>query len=328
MKIAVDAMGGDFAPGEIIAGVHLAIKENPIEIVLVGDQGRLEKAISAIPGFPYENVSIVHASENVEMSDSPMESFKKKKDSSIRIGLELIKDKRAQGFVSAGNTGAVMLASTMLLGRISGIDRPAIAAVLPRKNGKVIVLDVGSNVDCKAKYLAQFAKMGSVYAEIVLDIKSPKVGLLNIGEEKSKGNFLTQSAFSLISGTSLNFIGNIEGKDVLSGHVDVVVCDGFVGNAILKFGEGATNLFADFFKNEARSSLMSKIGLLFLKPALRRFKKEYDYIEYGGAPLLGVSGISIIAHGKSKSIAIKNAIKICVKSINNNIVERISEGIK
>jgi phosphate acyltransferase len=328
IKIAIDAMGGDLGPSEVIKGVSLALKEYPVDIALIGRIDAMKECISALPLFPASRVTLHNANDVVAMSDPPLASFKKKKDSSIRVGLNLVKEKQADGFVSAGNTGAVMLTSTLILGKIEGIERPAITTVLPSKLGPVVILDMGSNVDCKPRFLSQFAEMGNLYSECVLGIKKPRVGLLNIGEESGKGNSVTQEAFSLINELPLNFIGNIEGKDVLFGSADVVVCDGFVGNSILKFGEGVTKLFFDFFKNEAKGSFLSKLGLALLKPALKRFKKEFDYAEFGGAPLLGIKGVSIVAHGKSNAYAIKNAIRICYQAIENNMVEKISAGMK
>jgi phosphate acyltransferase len=327
ITLAIDAMGGDHAPIEIIKGVKLALLEySNLEVILVG-KVELINSLLDHEKIPKDRIKVHHAEDVVSMGDSPLDSFKKKKNSSIREGLNLVRNKKADGFVSAGNTGAVMIASTLILGKLKNIERPAICTVLPSKTGPVVVLDMGSNADCKPKHLAQFAEMGELYAKYGLFIDNPRVALLNIGEESSKGNSLYQEAYNLMGKKSFNFIGNIESKEMLSGCADVVVCDGFVGNMILKFGEGLTKLFVDFFKTDAKKSILSKIGFLFLKPALKRFFKEYDYTEYGGAPFLGLNGLSIIAHGKSSAPAIKNAIKVGIKATESNLLNILSANI-
>ncbi|MCP4050770.1 MAG: phosphate acyltransferase PlsX [bacterium] len=326
-KVALDVMGGDYAPGEIVYGAYLAAREYHVQVILVGPQDILEKEVELYKNWPENSYCIINASEVVGMSESPSVSFRKKKRSSIRVGLGLVKDKMAEAFVSAGNTGAVMAASTLILGKLPDIERPAIATVLPSKNNPVVMLDVGSNVDCKASYLNQFASMGHCMAQAVLRINNPRVGLLNIGEEVEKGNALTQKAFELIKDQPINFVGNVEGKDILSGAVDVAVCDGFVGNALLKFGEGAADLFFDFFKNESKSSKRSLLGLMLLKKSLKKFKKRFDHEEYGGAPLLGINGVSIVAHGSSSAVAVKNAVRNAIRAVENNMVYRIEGAI-
>ena len=291
-------MGGDFYPDVNIKAAILAVNELDIKILLVGNKDILTKKINKIENFPSEKISLCHAEEIITMSDSPTKSFRKKKDSSIHIGLKLVADKKADGFVSAGNTGAVLTASTFILGRIEGVERPVLSAVIPSEKESFVMLDMGSNIDCKPIHLTQFAIMGNCFSREILHKNNPKIGLLNIGEEKEKGNLLTQQTFELLSQINVNFIGNVEGKDLTKGKCDVVVCDGFVGNNLLKFGEGISKLFRTFFKEEAKKSFLSLIGLLFLKPAFKRFQKKFDYDAYGGAHFLGVNGISIIAHGK------------------------------
>ncbi len=321
-------MGGDYAPDEIVKGAALAIAELGVAIFLVGPQDIIATAIATHAPLYADKITVVHAPEVVEMGESPSKSFRQKKESSIRVGLDLLKSNQADAFVSAGNTGAVMAASTLLLGRIDGVERPAIAAILPSKNGPFVMLDMGASVDSKPSHLLQFAKMGMCYSRLVLGLESPRIGLLNIGEETEKGNQLTQTTHELLKeDATLNFAGNVEGKHILSGVVDVVVTDGFVGNSMLKFGEGAVDLFFDFFKTEARQNWRSLLGLLLLKPALREFKKRYDYSEYGGAPLLGLNGVSVIAHGRSDANAIKNAIRQANDAVATHLVENMTKAM-
>jgi len=311
INIALDAMGGDNAPGININGAYLAAKEyNDVNITLVGQETILIPLIKKYPDWPENKIKIQNANEIVEMAESPSQSFRKKKNSSINVGLNLVKNKQCNGFVSAGNTGAIMTSAIFILGRIAHVERPALAAIFPSKKYPFVILDVGSNVDCKPNQLKQFAIMGSIFAEQILKLNKPKVGLLNIGSEKDKGNILTQETDPLLTSLPINYIGYIEGKEITKGFADVVVCDGFIGNTILKFGEGIVSLFKDFFKKECQSSLLAKIGLFLLKPLFKRFKKNFDYEEHGGAHLLGVNGITVIAHGSSTPIAIKNAIRI------------------
>lgn len=325
--IVVDAMGGDNAPQEIVRGACLAIKRDDIRIILVGQEVAIQKELSIIFPEGHSRIQIIHASEVIEMGEHPAQAFRKKKDASICVGLRLVKDKQADAFISAGNTGAVMTAATVILGKIQNIERPAIATILPTDHGRIIALDMGSNVDCRPSHLAQFAMMGVSFSKLILGIESPKVGLLNIGEEAEKGNALTLETFPLIQKLPIHFIGNIESKYILSGKADVIVCDGFVGNCLLKFGEGTFALFFNFLRKEFKSSLLSKIGLLFLMPALNRFKKRFDYEEIGGAPLLGVNGVAIISHGISNANAIRNAIFTAAQAVESKIVEHIEKEI-
>jgi glycerol-3-phosphate acyltransferase PlsX len=321
-------MGGDHAPGEVLQGAYLALKELGIHLVLVGPEDVITQEINRIPHWPKEGYSIVHAPDVVGMSESPSLAFRKKKQSSIQVGLNLVKNNEADAFVSAGNTGAVMAASLLTLGRIPGVERPAIATVLPSMTGPFIMLDMGSNVDSKPQHLVQFGIMGHYFSKLLFNVTKPRVALLNIGEEEDKGNHATLEAYPVLKETKdIFFIGNLEGKDILLGKADVIVCDGFVGNAILKFGEGVTGLFLDFFKTEAKASLRALFGILLLKPMLTRFIKRFDYQEYGGAPLLGVNGVSVIAHGKSKRVAIKNAIRIAKQTVESDIVGKIAEAL-
>lgn len=327
ITIALDAMGGDHAPDENILGAYRAIDDLSINVILVGQEDVIKKCIKKHNLSDVSSITICNAEEIVGMDESPSLSFRSKKKSSIRIGLNLVKEKKADAFVSSGNTGAVMATSSLVLGRCKNVERPAITTIIPSMKDPLIMLDMGSNVDCKPKYLAQFAVMGSYFSEVVFNKDKPRVGLLNIGEESYKGNTLTQSTYELLKEDSrINFIGNIESRYILKGDVDVVVCDGFVGNSLLKFGEGVSELFFTFFKSEWKQSFISKIGLLFLNPGLKRFKRKFDYQETGGAPLLGVNGVSIVAHGKSNSIAIKNALKVAHKTVESNMVATMEKA--
>jgi len=324
LRIAVDAMGGDYAPPEIVAGCIDVLRSGlSCKIILIGYPDVLKVEIRRHRGdtFPIE---IEPCTSIIDMGESPIPALRRKPDSSIMVAYRMIKRKKADCVVSAGNTGASFIAGVTILGRLKGIERPAIAAPIPTKNGFCILLDVGANVDCKPNQLFQFGIMGKVYAEEVFGIENPRIGILNIGEEEGKGNRLTDRTFSLFSNSKLNFCGNIEGGDILKGKADVIVCDGFVGNSLLKFGEGVSEFIIDYVKN---GNMMSKIGLLFLKSLFKSLYKKIDYSEYGGAPLLGINGISIICHGRSKRKAIANAIKAALSSVSHNIARKIEEDI-
>jgi len=323
LKIAVDAMGGDYAPGEVVRGAMEAAGEG-IEIILVGDRKSIQRELGkGNPG----RVEIVHATEVIGMGEQPVAAVRKKKDSSIVKSVGMLKDGMAGAFVSAGSTGAVMAASLFGLGRIKGIDRPAIATVLPAEKGCIVLLDVGANVDCRPKNLLQFGLMGSLYAEKILGIRNPKIGLLNIGEEKVKGNELTLAAFSLMRDAGINFAGNVEGRSVFTGAADVVVCDGFVGNVVLKFCEGMSMSLMHMIKEELTHNWLSKMGLPLTFPVLKEIKRKTDYSEYGGAPLLGVNGVVMVCHGSSKSNAVKNAVKAAAKMVSSGLVREITVNI-
>ena len=309
MKIALDAMGGDRAPQEIIYGAVEAVKEasSRFDVILVGDQVLIEKHLSSMGGS-FDHIEIVHAPEVIGMSESPATALRRKKNSSISVATGLVRDGLAQGFLSAGNTGAAVASSLFSYGRISGISRPAIAIHFPTKTGGTIFLDGGANSDCVPKHLLQFALMGSVYAENILKKKDPRVGLLSIGEESSKGNELARETHKLLEKSSVNFIGNVEGHDIFLDSVDVVVTDGFTGNVVLKFTESIIDYMHGLIKEGVAESLRAKLGALLMKPAFERMKRTLDYSEYGGMPLLGVDGITIVGHGGSNAKAIKNAL--------------------
>lgn len=326
MKIALDAMGGDYAPREIVRGAWEACKESGLKIILVGNRDSLIDCINQL-GEPCDGLEIIHAEDVINMDEAPAVAVRRKKNSSIVKSAELVRNGYAQAMVSAGSTGATMAAALLSWGRIPGIVRPAIASVLPTERGVTILLDVGANVDCKPKHLLQFALMGSLYANKILGIENPRVGLLNVGAESSKGNELTQQTYPLLKESSLNFFGNIEGRDIFQGAVDVAVCDGFVGNVVLKTGEGLADTLMKMIKKEMQQSSLAKIGATLTLPAMKNLKKRLDYSEYGGAPLLGLNGVAIVCHGSSKALAIKNALYRARESVDNGLINAINESL-
>ena len=325
MRIALDAMGGDYAPVSTVEGAIEAINEDKdLSVILVGDEREIKSELDhkKCSGLP---ISIKHASQVVEMDESPLAALRRKKDSSVRVALDLVKSNDADAMLSAGNSGVVMATALFVLGKLPGVERPAIATIMPGLKHHFVLLDAGANVDCKPVHLYQFAIMGEAYARFVFNQESPKVGLLSIGEEDPKGNELTKEAFKQIKESGMNFIGNIEGQDIFSGEADVVVCDGFVGNITLKVSEGLAETLAKLLKREIVNQVSGKIGALFFKKAFKNFKKRMDYSEYGGAPLLGISKPCIISHGRSSSKAIKNAIKVAGVFHNKGILNIISK---
>ncbi len=329
VRIVVDAMGGDNGPEVVVAGAAEAVCEHPgrFEIVLVGQSDKIEPALSAF-GEHRSSVEVVHASEVIAMSESPAMAFRKKKDSSIAVATRLVKEGKADGVVSAGNTGAMVTSALVTMGRLPGISRPAISSLWPNKKHGTIVLDLGANSECAPKNLLQFAVMGEIYARYQLGIDRPRVGLLNIGEERSKGNELVRKSYELLEQEDLNFVGNVEGRGVFEGEADVVVCDGFVGNIILKFSESMYSFLAHMVREQINKGVIAKAGALMMKGAFGGVRSQLDYAEYGGAPLLGVNGITIISHGRSSSRAIKNAILTAEKSIETEINRHIEERLK
>ena len=321
--IALDAMGGDNAPSAVIEGGILAAKELGTSIILVGDEFLIREELDRWPGTEQLPLTIHHASQRVAMDESPSQVVRRKRDSSIWVATSLVKEGKASAVVSAGNTGASMATALLLLGQIPGVERPAIAAMLPSLFGPCLLLDVGANVDCKPNHLLQFAVMGHVYAHGFLGRTDPKIGLLSIGEEESKGNELTKETFKLLRESSLNFIGNVEGRDIYAGSADVVVCDGFIGNVTLKVSEGLASTIIKLLKREIAMARWGKLGYFFLRSAFGRFQKRVDYAEYGGAPLLGVNGVSIICHGRSSARAIKNAVRVAVECGHHQLHHRI-----
>ncbi len=326
MKIAIDAMGGDYAPEEIVNGAVLACRELSAEVILVGNEKKITDLLKnqSVSGLKLE---IYNTSEVIEMDEHPANAVKKKKDSSLVVANRLVKEGAASAVISAGNTGAAMSASLLTLGRIKGINRPAIASPMPTNTGVSVLLDAGANADCDPDNLLQFALMGSIYAEQVFSIAKPRVGLLSIGEEETKGNKLTIEAHQLLKQSKLNFIGNIEGRDVHHGECEVIVCDGFVGNIVLKLSEGLASALFGQIKTALTKNLITTTGALMVKSAFKSIKGKMDYTEYGGAPLLGLNGISMISHGRSNAKAIKNAVKAAMKAVNEDIVGKIAASL-
>jgi glycerol-3-phosphate acyltransferase PlsX len=327
MKIALDAMGGDFAPDAIVRGGILAAREfADVEILLVGDAGKVGEVLGEIKSPP-SNISIVHAPEVIGMNEKPASALRKKKDSSIQVACKLVAEGRVQAVMSMGNTGASVAASLMILGRLKGVDRPAIAQFFPTRDGACLVLDVGATSNVKAEHLYQFALMGEVYYRLVMNKERPRVGLISIGEEDVKGNDVIREAHTLLDKAKINFVGNIEGRDILPGNVDVAVCDGFLGNVLLKFAESLPDVIFSILREQVNRNLFTRLGGLLMKPALHYFKKRFDYAEYGGAPLLGVNGISVVGHGKSSPKAILNAVRVTLRSVEGGINREIASQL-
>ena len=321
IKIAIDAMGGDHAPDEVIKGAEQSLGLRDTSLILVGNKNTLQKFKKA------SQFEIVHAEEVIGMNEAPVAAVKQKKNSSINVAMDLLKNKKVDAVISAGNTGALMTSALFKLGRVGKIERPAIATIFPNTSGgELLLLDMGANVDCKPKHLEQFALMGSLYTEKVLHISRPRVGLLNIGTEQEKGNELVQESFPLLKALPINFIGYIEPGDILTGKVDVVVCDGFVGNIVLKLAESTSKMLFTLLKEELKKNLVSTAGAILLKPAFTNLKKRVDYDEHGAAPLLGLNGIVYKAHGSAKAKAFKSAIRSCAEAVKENITEVIEKG--
>ena len=325
--VAVDAMGGDSSPRHEVDGAVKAARRWQIPVVLVG-QSEIVAEELAKHDTQGLDIRIEHASEVVGMQDSASDAVRKKKDSSIRVSFNMLKEGRANAVVSTGNSGATMAAGMFVLKRIPGIDRPAIATLVPNLEDQTLVLDVGGNVDCKPPHLVQFALMGSVYVAQMLGKATPRIGLLSNGSEESKGNELTREANQILKRTSLNYVGYTEGRDIYNANVDVVVCDGFVGNVVLKVSEGLAEAIGAILREEFSSRFLSKLGYLLARPALKAFKKKVDYAEYGGAPLLGVQGTAMICHGSSNPQAIMNAIKMAHDSETHQVISKMSERLE
>jgi phosphate acyltransferase len=329
-RIALDAMGGDDAPAAIVAGAILAQTElADVDVILVGDPDQIQACLNQHSNPP--KLEIIPAEGTIEMHEEPLGALRRKPKASINVSMQLVKEGKADAVVSAGHSGAAMAAALLRLGRLRGIDRPAIAAVFPtnRADKSVLILDVGANVDCRPKYLEQFAMMGSVYSQYVMGVDKPRVGLLNIGEEESKGNEVAIRAHeSLLVNDKIYFVGNAEGRDVLSGNFDVIVCDGFVGNVLLKFAEAVGDIVVQMLKEELPRGLHGKLGTAILKPNLKRLKQRIDAAEHGGGLLLGVEGVCIISHGSSDAVSIANAIRSAKSAVDKNVIDRIRSSTR
>jgi phosphate acyltransferase len=328
MQIAVDAMGGDHAPRAVVQGAVRAAVEDGVSVLLVGDRSRIGGELSRLGGAG-SRIEVVHAEETVGMDEPAVASIRKKRRSSMRICADLVKAGRAQAMVTAGNTGAAMIAAKMVIGTVAGVDRPALAAIVPNEVARTVLLDVGANVDIKPAMLRQFAVMGHSYAQEVMGIRSPRVGLLSIGEEEGKGTELTREVFRVLKTTGLNFVGNVEGRDVFNGAVDVVVCDGFVGNAVLKSAEALAQLLGRMLREELKKSVRTRLGYLFARPAFDALRRRTDYREYGAAPLLGIEGGCFIGHGRSNAKAvqssIRRAVEFCTARVHVKIRDKMVE---
>ena len=330
LTVALDAMGGDHAPKAEVEGAVLAARQLGVKVILVGQEDLVRQELSTYPDCDELPTEVVHASENVTMED-PTKAVRTKRDSSVKVASRLVRDGRAAGLVSAGNTGAATATAKIIQGVVPGVKRPALAGLFPTSKGPthpVIVLDVGANVDCSPHMLAQFAVMGEIYARIIVKRDRPRVGLLSIGEEQHKGNDLTRAAWPLLKNLNLNFIGNVEGRDIYGGDVDVVVCDGFTGNVALKVSEGVADLVKHTLRESLEATISAKIGYVFSRTALNDFKKRLDYSEYGGAPLLGVRGVCIISHGRANANAIRNAIRVAAEFSEGQVNQRIEEELR
>jgi glycerol-3-phosphate acyltransferase PlsX len=326
--IALDAMGSDRAPRPEIEGAIQAARHYPVRVLLVGPESTIKAELDRHPSASRLPLEIVHASEHITMEDK-VDAIRAKRDSSMRVGLRLVREGQASGFVTAGNTGAAMATAKVVLGAVPGVDRPALAAVFPTAPGTAaMLLDVGANVDCTAQNLQQFAVMGEIYFRSMFPAgRRPRVGLLSIGEEETKGNDLTRESFQLLKNLPLNFIGNVEGRDLYNGHADVIVADGFVGNVALKISEGVANLVRTALKESLKATITRQVGALLSRSAFTDFKKRLDHTEYGGAPLLGLKGVCIITHGSSNANAIKNAVRVAAEFADRGINESIERGL-
>jgi phosphate acyltransferase len=326
--IALDAMGGDHAPRVEVEGAILGAREYDVRVLLVGMEAVVKQELSR-HRYPGSSIEVVNATDVITMRDSPSQAFRRKKGSSLHVAAHLVRDGRAEALVSAGNTGAAMTVARFVLGTLPSVDRPALAAAFPNAKDKVsVILDVGANVDSKAAQIEQFAVMGEIYYRTIFGVRKPRVALLSIGEEEMKGNELTREAFNRLKHhPSLNFVGNVEGRDVFRGNVDVIVCDGFIGNVALKISEGVAEHIGGMLKKAIKSSLASQIGYALSRRAFSDFRKRTDYSEYGGAPLLGVRGITIIGHGRSNANAVKNAIRVAAELCRSRVNEKIEQEL-
>src|SRR5438552_4215677 len=326
ITIAVDAMGSDNSPNSEVEGAVQAARAYGVRVLLVGREAMLapmlkERGAASLP------IEIRNASQIIAMDEQPVAAMRKKRDSSIRVAAELVRDGVASGLVSAGNTGAVMAISKTVIGVVEGVDRPGLAAVVPTLTGHAVLLDVGANVACKPQHLVQFAIMGNLFSKQIVGVPSPRVGLMSVGEEESKGNDLTREVHKMLKKASLNFIGNVEGRDIYNGRADVIVCDGFTGNVALKTSEGLIEAVLKLLRDELASNVQAKLGALLSQQSFKRLKKRLDYSEYGGAPLIGIRGVAIICHGRSSSNAIKNAIRVAKEFAENQLNAKLEEAL-
>ena len=327
IRIAVDAMGGDHAPSAVVGGAVAAARHLAVQIALVGPAALLEVALASHPDWRQFGIEIIEAPDVIAMSDPPAATLRRKPQASIRVAADLVAQEAAGALVSAGHTGATVIAAYGAFGTIPGVDRPALAAAIPTRARPAVLVDAGANVECRPYHLLQFAVMGSVYARIALGVERPRVGLLSIGEEATKGNELTRDAHRLLKASPLNFVGNVEGREIYSGVADVIVCDGFTGNVVLKTSEGLVETVEALLGDELQGTFSSQVGYLLSRRAFRRFRRRVDYSEYGGAPLLGVAGLAIVGHGRSSAKAVRNAIAMAHRFAVSDFIKRVEREI-
>ena len=319
-------MGGDDAPRSVIDGALVAARRHQVGLLLVGDRPRVERELSRHPGAASLDVEILDTPDRIEMAEGAAAALRRKPRASIRLAAEAVHDRRAAALFSAGHTGASVMASVGTFGRLAGVDRPALATIIPTRQNPAILLDSGASVECRPQHLVQFARMGSAYARIAVGCANPRVALLSVGEEEGKGNELTREAHQLLKSAPVNFVGNVEGRHLFAGDADVIVCDGFTGNVTLKTGEGLVEMIESLLHAELQSTFGTRVGYLLSGQAYRRFRKRVDYSEYGGAPLLGLNGICIVGHGRSSPKAVSNAVTMAVRAVRERLTERLSEA--
>jgi glycerol-3-phosphate acyltransferase PlsX len=327
MRIAVDAMGGDHAPARIVDGAVAAVRHQRIGVDLVGRADAVRAALDRHPDASSLDLRVIDASDVIDMADSPALALRRKPRASIRVAAELVASGEAAALVSAGHTGATVVAAHAAFGMLAGVDRPALAPTVPTRGGSAVLIDAGATVECKPTHLLQFGVMGAVYARTWLGVNRPRIGLLSIGEEETKGNDLTREAHRLLKSSSLNFVGNIEAREIFSGSADVIVCDGFTGNVALKLSEGLVEMVEDLLGEELQSTFSSQVGYLLSRRAYRRFRRRVDYSEYGGAPLMGVAGLCIVGHGRSSAKAVRNAVTMAARFVTSNVLSRVEQEI-
>jgi phosphate acyltransferase len=327
LRIAVDAMGGDHAPDAIIAGALVAARRLQIGLLLVGARDAIDRELSRHPGAGAVDVEVLDAPDRIEMAEAAAAALRRKPLASIRLAAEAVRDGRAAALFSAGHTGAAVMAAHAAFRRLPGVDRPALATIIPTRRTPAVLLDSGATVECRPQHLVQFAVMGSAYAKVALGCAAPRVGLLSVGEEESKGNELTREAHQLLKSAPVTFVGNVEGKDVYSGEADVIVCDGFTGNVTLKISEGLVETIERLLLDELSSTVGTRVGYLLSRRAFRRFHRRVDYSEYGGAPLIGLDGLCVIGHGRSSAKAVRNALAMTVRFIQEDLLSRLSEQV-
>jgi phosphate acyltransferase len=327
MRIAIDAMGGDDAPASVISGALVAARHLQLALLLVGERGAIERELTRHPGSTSLDIQILDAAQRIEMEEAAAIALRQKPGASIRVAADAVRDGKASALFSAGHTGASLMAAHAAFGRLPGVDRPALATIIPTRQRPAVLLDSGANVECRAHHLVQFAVMGVAYARVALDCAEPRVGLLSIGEEETKGNDLTREAHQLLKQAPIRFAGNIDGRHVYSGQADVIVCDGFTGNVTLKISEGLVDTVDELLRQELSSTLGTRMGYLLSRQAYRRFRKRLDYSEYGGAPLVGLNGLCIVGHGRSSPKAVRNAVAMAARFVNVRLVEKLAREI-